>query len=97
MAVGLTPSKSEIDTIAGVVARDLHAALRKVEAFQYFLNGKSDAELVTIGYTVDEVAVLRSAFGDAMELNRIYKGNQLLSVVKDFRTFLRQIFGMGDV
>lgn len=97
MSVGLNPSKSEIDTMAGVIARDVQSALNRVRDFQYFLAGKSDADLIASGYLQAEVDVLRSAYADLVQLTAIYTGAGPLAAAKDFRTFVRRIFGMGAV
>lgn len=97
MSAGLNPSKGEIDTMAGVIARDLQSALNRVTEFKYFLDGKVDADLTALGYTSGDIANLRSAYGDLDQLVTLYKGNATLGAAKDFRTFVRRIFGMGAV
>ena len=97
MAIGLNPTKSEIDTMCGVVARDIQKALDRVEAFKYWLDAKTDADLIALGYTAGEVATLRSAWGDAAQIAHIYKGELNLTLAKDFRTFIRQVWGLGNV
>lgn len=97
MAIGLNPTKAEIDTTCGVVARDLQRALDRVEAFKYWLDTKTDDDLTALGYTSGEIATLRSAWSDAAQLADIYKGELNLALVKDFRTFIRQVWGLGNL
>lgn len=97
MAIGLNPSKAEIDTTCGVVARDLQTALDRVEAFKYWLDAKTDTNLTDMGYTSGEVAILRSAWADAAQLYTIYSGAANLASAKDFRTFLKQVWGLGNL
>jgi len=95
MGIGIQPTKVDIDFRGGSVAAGLETQMAKVAEFKYFLDGQSDAALVTLGYTTDEVAVLRSAYGDLALLVQIYQGLATLPTAKDFRTFARQLWGMG--
>jgi hypothetical protein len=97
MSAGLAPTKNEIDTQAGVIARNVQKAMNDVAQFKYFLDGLQDADLTTLGYTGGDIANIRSAYADLAQLATIYQGALNLAAVKDFRTFARRIWGMGDV
>jgi hypothetical protein len=97
MSIGLNPSKAEIDATCGVVARDLQKALDRVETFKYWLDSKVDADLTALGYTPGEIAIMRSAWADAAQLYDIYSGSANLATAKDFRTFIRQVWGLGNL
>lgn len=97
MAVGLNLSKPDIDTMAGVVARDLHAAINRAGQFAYFLAGKTDADLIALGYVQAEVDTLRAAFADLVKIGQVYMGNQIQAAPNDFRSNVRKVFGMGAV
>lgn len=95
MAVGLQPSKQEIDTQAGIIARDFQAALTRAKSFQFFLSGKTDEDLAALGYTADDILVLRGTFDDIAQLYAIAAGQVTLTVKKNFTENIRKVFGMG--
>jgi hypothetical protein len=95
MSVGLPVTKSEIDTRAGDTARAFQRAFEDVATMQTYLAGALEADLIALGYTSNEVAVLKTAFADLTELGTIWTGAAALAAAKDFRTFARQIWGVG--
>lgn len=95
MSIGVSPDKALIDQFAGDISRRLNVTLNLIGDMKYFLDGKSSDDLIALGYTGNEVAVLKSAFSDLDQLRTIYEGSVNLAVAKDFRTFARQVFGFG--
>lgn len=95
MSVGLPVSKNEIDNRAGDIARSFQAAFDNVAVMKVYLDGTVDADLVALGYTADEVATLKTAWADLTELGTIWTGQAALTAPKDFRTFVRRIWGVG--
>jgi hypothetical protein len=95
MPVGLPVTKSEVDTRSGDTARAFQRAFEDAAVMQLYLEGTPNADLEALGYTPEEVAVLKSAFNDLALLGRIWTGTEGLAQPKDFRTFLRQIWGVG--
>src|SRR3954464_8751508 len=95
MPVGLPVTKQEIDTRAGDIARTFQRAFEDVTTMQGFLEGTPDGDLESLGYTTDEVASLKTAFGDLSQLGRIFVGAEALPDPKDFRTFVRRLWGVG--
>jgi hypothetical protein len=51
--------------------------------------------LIALGFTADEVATLKTAFTDLSQLGRIWAGAEALAAPKDFRTFVRRLWGVG--
>jgi hypothetical protein len=95
MSVGLPVSKQEIDARAGDTARSFQKGFEDVVTMQGFLEQTVDADLVTLGYTPEEVASLKAAFVDLSQLGRIFVGDEALPAAKDFRTFVRRLWGVG--
>jgi hypothetical protein len=95
MSVGLPVTKGEIDTRAGDIARRFQQSFEDVLTMQMYLSGTLDTALVEMGYTQQEVALLKAAFGDLEHLGRIWTGTEALAAPKDFRTFVRQLWGVG--
>jgi len=95
MSVGLPVTKAEIDTRAGDIARAFQRAFEDVLTMQTYLEATPNADLIALGYTDPEVATLKTAFADLTQLSRIWSGLDALPAPKDFRTFVRQLWGVG--
>jgi hypothetical protein len=95
MSVGLPVTKNEIDSRAGDIARAFQDHFGDVVTMQNFLTATVDADLVEMGYTADEVASLKTAFADLMQLGDIWRGAAPLPAAKDFRVFVSRLWGVG--
>lgn len=95
MSVGLPVTKQEIDQRAGDIARTFQRAFDDVAVMKTYLDATVEADLVALGYTSDEVATLKTAWADLAELGTIWVGAATLPAAKDFRTFVRRIWGVG--
>jgi hypothetical protein len=62
---------------------------------QMYLVATANADLEALGYTPNEVAVLKTAYIDLEFLGQIWVGSATLPAPKDFRTFVRQLWGVG--
>lgn len=95
MSVGLPVTKDEVDTRAGDIARAFQRAFDDVVTLKGFLDATDEATLVGLGYTANEVAVLKTAWADLAQLATIWTGTTALPAPKDFRQFVRQLWGVG--
>ena len=95
MSVGLPVTKAEIDTRAGDIARGFQQAFENVLTMQTYLEATLDTDLVALGYTQQDVAMLKAAFGDLTQLAKIWSGAEALPAAKDFRAFVRHLWGVG--
>ena len=95
MSVGLPVTKNEIDSRAGDIARAFQDHFGDVVTMQNFLTATANADLEAMGYTADEVASLKTAFTDLMELGDIWRGAAPLASPKDFRVFVSRLWGVG--
>lgn len=93
--IGIQFTKGSIDSTVGGVAVAVESALTRVRQFKYFLDGQADADLVALGYSAGDVAILRSACADLDQLAALYQGVGTVAVAKDFRTFAKRLMGMG--
>jgi len=96
MSVGLPVSKSEVDNRAGQIAKSFQKAFNDVATMQSYLVQTPNADLVALGYTDQEVATLKTAYTDLAQLADIWIGKSSLPAAKDFRTFVRQLWGVGN-
>lgn len=95
MSVGLPVTKSEIDSRAGDIARTLQATFNDVVTMKAYLDATPEGDLIALGYTANEVAVLKTSFNDLAQLTRIWHGLEGLTGPKDFTQFVRQLWGVG--
>lgn len=95
MSVGLPVSKGDVDQRAGSICSVLQMQFQAVLSFQGYLTATADADLIAMGYTDQEVAVLKTAFADLFQLAQVYTGAANQPTPKDFRTFARQLWGVG--
>lgn len=95
MAVGLTVTKNEIDARAGDLARAFQKNFEDVATLQGYLTSTPEADLVALGYTPEDVATLKTAIGDLAQLGQIWVGAVNLPDAKDFRVFVRRLWGVG--
>ena len=95
MSVGLPVTKSEIDTRAGDIARAFQDHFGDVVTMQAFLAATANADLEALGYTPEDVATLKTAFTDLMQLAEIWTGAAALATPKDFRVFVSRLWGVG--
>jgi monomeric isocitrate dehydrogenase len=94
MSVGLPVTKSEIDSRSGDIARTFQKSFEDVFTMQGYLEQTPNADLIALGYTDAEVAQLKTAFADLTELGSIWTGGPG-TVPKDYRTFVRLLWGVG--
>lgn len=95
MSVGLPVTKEEIDTRAGDIARTFQRMFDDVAVMKTYLDATVEADLIALGYTANEVAVLKTAWADLAQLATIWVGDAALPAAKDFRQFVRQLWGVG--
>src|SRR5262245_12844863 len=99
MAAGLNANltKATIDATLGDATQALNIAFLNVGNAAAFLAPAQDADLVALGYTPEDVAVLRSAMADLDRLRTVYEGLAEATPAYDFRTFAQRGFGTGYV
>ena len=76
MAIGITASKGEIDARAGELARVFQKQFGDVLTLKGYLDTKTEADLVAMGYTSQEVAVVKTAIADLFTLAGIWTGDK---------------------
>lgn len=96
MSVGLPVTKSEIDSRSGDIARAFQRMAGDTTTLKNYLDSATEEVLVELGYTSNEVAVLKTAITDLEQLLvKIGYGEEGLAAPKDFTVFLRQLWGVG--
>ncbi len=96
MPVGLPVTKQEIDARAGDLTRNFQRLAGDTATLKGYLDGATEQVLIELGYTSNDVAVLKTAINDLDQLFiRIGYGKEALAAPKDFTTFARQLWGVG--
>lgn len=95
MAVGYAVTKPELDQRAGALAQTFQKAFEDVATLQGYLAGTVNADLIAMGFTDEEVATLKTAIADLAHLGRVWAGQEALPEPKDFRVFVRRLWGLG--
>ncbi len=93
MSVGFPTDKVSIDARAGDLARRVRDVLTDVQRFQAFLAGKTDAELVALGYTQADVTLLKSAYTQLDSLRTLATGGSTQATANNFLYFSNQLLG----
>lgn len=88
-------TKDTVNTVAGQLALDIADVAHRVEAFKAWLDQTPDQDLVDLGFSGQEVAMIKSALADQAELVAIFRGNATLAEAKDFTVFLKLLWGFG--
>lgn len=93
---GLTYSQAGFSQKVGDVALQLQEAFDAVRNIKAYLAQYSGTQLDTMyGYDAGQGVIVKSAFDDADLLRTIYEGTATQGTTKDFRAFLKQIYGLG--
>lgn len=94
MSVGIVTTKGTIDATSGMLAQQIAMWTRQVTNLQDFLVATPDVDLQAMGYTPEDVALLKSAAGDMNKLAQIYYGEIALPEAYAFETFILRIAGL---
>lgn len=95
MAAGVPITKNQVDQAISAIGNDMHMVMIRSVEFKYWLDGIPDPDLTTMGYSAGDIANLRTAVADIKQISDIFNGLANLAVTKDFRTFLRRVWGFG--
>ena len=96
MSVGLPVIKQEIDTRAGDIARAFQRLAGDTTTLKGYLDSSDEPTLIELGYTANEIAVMKSGIADLAQLVvTIGYGQDALAAPQDVTVFLRQLWGVG--
>lgn len=97
MSVGTVVTKADYDSTSGTLAQQIKQWAEVAVDLQSNLATMVDGDLINLGYTADDVTLLRTAAGDMHKLAQIYLGQIEQTPAYDFRTFLNRISGLSDL
>lgn len=95
MAVGFAADKAALDARAGHVALQLRDTLDAAGRLKAWLDTKQDADLVALGYTSDEVAILKSAYTALDALRLVATGQRTVPEADNFLFWASKLTGVN--
>ena len=102
MAIGIPVTVNDVNNQFGGIARDLDSTMTRVLQAASWLAAQTDAVLEAAPYNLasGDVAVLRSAWSDLVQVAQVYQGllsgaNYHAGAAYDARTFARQLIGIN--
>lgn len=84
MSVGFPIDKGAIDNTIGSLVVSLRSDLAAAERINEIVWNLPESKLVALGYTADDVALLKSAISSLAALGRVATGRQELSGASNF-------------
>lgn len=88
--------RNQINANATAIAKDLDRVFLRAQELKTFLDGIADGNLTSdFGYVQADINDLRSALSDVDVLRQVYSGLIAGGAVKDYRLFLKRIWGLG--
>lgn len=91
---GFSTDKNAVDARIGSLVLQLRDSLDGIERVKVWLDGKTTQDLVDLGYSEGDVAVIKSAFTDLSNLAGIAEGRGTQVEVSDFFFWARQLVGV---
>lgn len=93
--VGFPTDKNTLDARAGNIATQVRDSLDAASRLKAWLDTKTEADLVALGYTSAEVAVLKSAFTDLAALRAVATAGQTVGTANNFLFWSAQLCGVN--
>jgi hypothetical protein len=94
MPVGIPVDKSTLDTTAGRTVLQLAQTFDQVVRLKNWLDAKTDAELLALGYVAAEITLLRASFTDLSNLVKVARGQGTQAAANDFFFNARKLTGL---
>ena len=91
---GFPTDKATIDANAGQVVLTLRDNLARAVRIKAWLDARTDVQLTALGWSSEEVAVLKSAFTDLAKLAQIADGQATQAAASDFFFFADRLTGI---
>jgi hypothetical protein len=96
MAVGFPSDKTAVDARSGDLARRTRDLFTDIERMDRWLAGQTNQELEALGYTAEDVTLLRAAMTDLNALRLVATGQEVgPTAINDFLFWSNQILGVN--
>jgi hypothetical protein len=94
MAVGFPTDKDTIDAQAGQIIFTLRETLERAQRVKEWLDGTPNADLEALGYSANDVSILKSSYNDMDRLARIAEGQEVQASPSNFFFWARHLTGL---
>jgi hypothetical protein len=95
MSVGYVVDKAAVDRRAGFVAQSIRDALAEATKFKSWLDQRTVADLVALGYSNSEATLLKAAFFELDALSQVAHGAAPPAGPSDFFYNARLLIGVN--
>jgi hypothetical protein len=97
MAIGIQQSRATEDDALGRIARSLENVIDQIDQHTDAVGAFTSVQFqaAPYSYTVSEADDVVAMLADLTLLKQIYRGNQNLASVKNFRTTIKKALGPG--
>lgn len=96
---GVRLTKDQVNDRLGQALLDVNMALTHAQQLKGDFLHLSDEELgegTGLGFTAQEITLIRGAFDDMDDLFKIYRGAMTLPTERNFRARARKLWGLGS-
>lgn len=95
MSVGFPVAKLDIDAAVGQISLQLRDSISRVPGLKARIDAMSDADLSALGYTADDITLLKAVLADLSALQQLAFGQSTLPTAYDFRTYVSKVTGVA--
>lgn len=95
MAAGIQYSKAQLDSIAGGLSQQFKRLMEQAADFQSWLSAQTDADLTALGYSAEDISILRGGASDMATLVAIAEGQATQTTAQDFTANTKKLWGIG--
>jgi hypothetical protein len=94
---GLAVTAQDIARQVGDIARDLSVLDHRIQALKDWMDTKAVDDLTAdpLNINVDDANLYKSVVADLAVLLAVYRGEAAQTPAKDFRVFVRRVWGLG--
>jgi hypothetical protein len=94
MSVGFPVDKNTIDQRVAAIAWQLRNTFNEVAIIKTWIDGKTDAELIALGYSQAEADLIQAAYTDLDNLRKVATGQQQQVGTNDFFFNAKKLLGL---
>jgi hypothetical protein len=95
MAIGTPNTKANIDSLLSGLTRSLRQTVIQIHTFNGDIQGMTDEDLTALGYTSDDITLIRAISSDLAQLYGVFVGGVSLTSPKDFTINISKVWGVG--
>lgn len=94
MAAGFDVTKADLDRRMGSAVVGLREAFAQISRIQEYLGRMTEEDLTAMGYSVEEISLIKSAFNDLVALKSVAEGDEAHPDATDFFAWGSKLTGL---